>query len=98
MNIGCALDLSRIQTGLPRLRLDLNVILAWRGVSQTHARDTNATGVCPKTLLHKIINSEGQAFRVPNQGLESNFCLWIAGQRFTSKDCFFTDTGRTSRL
>ena len=28
-------------------------------------------------------------FRAPNQGLESSFCGWIAGQRLAQKECLF---------
>ena len=41
-----------------------------------------------------MINLARQAFRVPHQ--EGSFRLWIAGQRFTSKECFFTGTGMQS--
>ena len=34
-----------------------------------------------------------QAFRVPNQGLESNFRCWLAGPRLAEKEFFFADTG-----
>ena len=33
------------------------------------------------------------AWKTQNQGLDSSFCLWIVGQRFTLKECFFTNTG-----
>ena len=38
------------------------------------------TAVCEKTLLRRRIYVGILAFRAPNQGLESSFCLWTAGQ------------------
>ena len=48
-----------------------------------------------KTLLRKRTSIRISVFGAPNQGLESNFCCWIAGQVLAQKECFFTDTGMT---
>ena len=42
-----------------------------------------------KTLLRKMIGMGTLAFRAPNQGLESSFCRWVAGQRLAWKECIF---------
>ena len=49
------------------------------------------TGVCEKTFLRRRVDIGMSSFRAPNQGLESSFCLWTAGQGLAQKECFFPD-------
>ena len=42
-----------------------------------------------KTLLQKMIQVGISVFRAPNQGLESSFCCWTAGQGLAQKECYF---------
>ena len=42
-----------------------------------------------KNTLQRRQHVERQAFTAPNQGPESTFCCGIAGQRLSSKGCFF---------
>ena len=41
--------------------------------------------LCKQTLLQRKLHVGRQAFRAPNQVLESSFCRWIAGQRLAQK-------------
>ena len=45
-----------------------------------------------KTLLRKMIHTGTSAFGAPNQGLESSFCCWTAGQGLAQKECFCSQT------
>ena len=59
------------------------------------------TGVCEKSTPPEKKKKEKKekktrwtiVFEAPNQGLESSFCCWTAGQGLAQKECFFSDAG-----
>ena len=51
--------------------------------------NNNNKGVCEKTLLRRRIHVKLLASKTPNQGLESSFCCWTAGQGLVQKECLF---------
>ena len=72
--------------------LYLCLVTCFFRVTFTHAHKHIPVSV-QKTLLRKIIHIGILVFRSPNQGLESSFCCWTAGQGLAQKERFLTDTG-----
>ena len=58
---------------------------AWAAAKDARS---NATGVCEQNYPPEIIHIGMLFFRASNQGLESSFCWWTAGQVLAQKDCF----------
>ena len=57
-------------------------------------RHATHTGVCEKTLLRRKRQVGRQAFRAPNQGLESSLYCWTSWPRLAQKECCFVHRHR----
>ena len=47
----------------------------------------STTGVCEKTLFRRSKHANALASKTPDQGLESSFYCWTAGQGLAQKEC-----------
>ena len=65
---------------------------ALRKIAAAHPAPAGIPLSVKKTLLRRRRRLGKRAFRAPNQGLDSSFCRWIAGQRLATNTCFFAQT------